>query len=50
MQVIWDGITEAMRLIFGGDADVLQITLRSLWVSGLAVLASRCSSASLSAA
>ena len=38
MQVIWDGIAEAMRLIFGGDADVLQITLRSLWVSGLALL------------
>ncbi|HEY5474639.1 MAG TPA: ABC transporter permease, partial [Candidatus Limnocylindrales bacterium] len=38
MQVIWDGILEAMRLIFGGDADVLQITLRSLWVSGLALL------------
>jgi tungstate transport system permease protein len=38
MQVIWDGVVEALRLLFGGDADVFQIALRSLSVSGLALL------------
>jgi tungstate transport system permease protein len=38
MQVIWDGVVEALRLLFGGDSDVFQIALRSLWVSGLALL------------
>jgi len=38
MQVLWDGFVEALRLLFGGDAEIYQITLRSLWVSGLALL------------
>ena len=37
MQVIWDGLVEALRLLFGGDAEVYQIALRTLWVSGLAL-------------
>jgi tungstate transport system permease protein len=37
MQIIWNGLVEALRLLFGGDADVLRIALRSLWVSGLAL-------------
>ncbi len=39
MQIIWDGFVEAWRLLLGGDAQILQITWRSLWVSGLALLA-----------
>lgn len=39
MQILWDGFTEAWRLLLGGDAQILQITWRSLWVSGLALLA-----------
>lgn len=38
MLVLWNGFVEALRLLAGGDADVLEITLRSLWVSGLALL------------
>ena len=38
MQVLWDGLVEAVRLLLGGDAEIYQITLRSLWVSGLALL------------
>ena len=38
LQVIWDGLVEALRLLFGGDADVFEIALRSLCVSGLALL------------
>jgi tungstate transport system permease protein len=37
MQTLWSGFVEALRLLFGGDRDVLEITLRSLWVSGLAL-------------
>jgi tungstate transport system permease protein len=37
MDVIWNGLVEALRLLFGGDADVYMIALRSLWVSGLAL-------------
>jgi tungstate transport system permease protein len=37
MQVIWNGLVEALRLLFGGDAEVYQIALRTLWVSGLAL-------------
>jgi tungstate transport system permease protein len=37
MQVIWSGLVEALRLLFGGDAEVYQIALRTLWVSGLAL-------------
>ena len=36
MEMIWDGIRQAIQLIFGVDADVLEITLLSLQVSGLA--------------
>jgi len=38
MQVLWDGFVEALRLLLGGDAEIYQIALRSLWVSGLALL------------
>jgi tungstate transport system permease protein len=36
METIWDGIRQAFQLIFGADADVWEITLLSLKVSGLA--------------
>lgn len=36
MEMIWDGIRQAIQLIFGVDADVWEITLLSLQVSGLA--------------
>jgi tungstate transport system permease protein len=36
MAMIWDGIRQAFQLIFGADADVWEITLLSLKVSGLA--------------
>ena len=36
MEMIWDGIRQAFQLIFGADADVWEITLLSLQVSGLA--------------
>jgi tungstate transport system permease protein len=36
MEVIWEGIKHALRLIFTGDAEVLGITLFSLQVSGMA--------------
>ncbi len=36
MEMIWDGIRQAIQLIFGVDADVWEITLLSLKVSGLA--------------
>jgi tungstate transport system permease protein len=36
MEMIWDGIRQAFELIFGADADVWEITLLSLKVSGLA--------------
>ncbi len=38
MRILWDGFVEAWRLLLGGDAEIYQITLRSLWVSGLALL------------
>ncbi len=38
MDLIWDGITEALRLIFSGDSYVFQVTLLSLLVSGAATL------------
>ncbi len=38
MQVIWDGLGEALRLIFGGDAEIYEIVLRSLWVSCVALV------------
>ncbi len=36
MRSIWEGLLQAIRLLFGGDAEVWQITLLSLKVSGLA--------------
>lgn len=36
MELIWNGIKEAFRLLFSGDPEVLQITLLSLRISGLA--------------
>ncbi len=36
MGLIWDGLTEALRLIFTGDSYVYEITLLSLTVSGAA--------------
>ena len=38
MDLIWDGITEAFRLIFAGDRYVYEITFLSLLVSGAATL------------
>jgi tungstate transport system permease protein len=38
MHILWDGFVEAWRLLLGGDAEIVEITLRSLWVSGLALL------------
>lgn len=37
MELIWEGVVEAIRLLLGGDAELYQIALRSLWVSGLAL-------------
>ncbi len=36
MRSIWEGFLEAIRLLFGGDPEVWQITLLSLKVSGMA--------------
>lgn len=36
MDLVWDGIKEALRLIFTGDAYVYEVTLTSLMVSGAA--------------
>ena len=38
MDLIWDGIKEAVRLIFTGDAYVYEVALTSLYVSGTATL------------
>ncbi len=38
MGLIWDGIKEAVRLIFTGDAYVYEVALTSLYVSGTATL------------
>ena len=38
MNVLWDGIREAVRLLLGGDPEIYEIAARSLWVSGLALL------------
>ena len=37
MELLWNGLVEAFRLLFGGDTNVYSIMLRSLWVSGLAL-------------
>ena len=36
MELIWQGIKEAIRLLLSGDAEVLEITLLSLRISGFA--------------
>jgi len=38
MDLIWDGLAEAISLIFSGDAYVYEVTLTSLLVSGSATL------------
>ena len=38
MDLIWDGITEAVRLIFGADREVLEIVLLTLRVSATATV------------
>ena len=39
MDLIWSGITEAVRLLVSGNAEVLEIAALSLQLSGLATLA-----------
>jgi tungstate transport system permease protein len=36
MRLIWEGLLQAIRLLFGGNAEVWEITLLSLQISGLA--------------
>lgn len=36
MELIWQGFLEAIRLLFSGDAEVFEITLLSLKISGIA--------------
>jgi len=36
MELIWNGILEAIKLLLQGDAEVIQITLLSLKISGIA--------------
>src|SRR6266542_1968052 len=38
MDLIWDGVTEALRLIFSGDSYVYEVTFTSLLVSGSATV------------
>ncbi len=38
MDLIWDGLKEAVRILGTGDRDVWEITLRSLLISGTATL------------
>lgn len=40
MEVIWEGIVEAFRLLLQGDPEVWEITLLSLRVSGIATMIS----------
>ena len=40
MSLIWQGIVEAVRLLFSGNPEVLQITFLSLKISGLSTLLS----------
>ena len=40
MELIWEGIKEAIYLLVSGDPEVWEITLLSLKVSGLATLIS----------
>jgi tungstate transport system permease protein len=36
MELLWNGLLEALRLLFGSDTETWQVTLLSLQVSGLA--------------
>ncbi|MGQ9571842.1 MAG: ABC transporter permease [Dehalococcoidia bacterium] len=38
MELLWDGIREGFRLLFTGDREVIEITIRSLLISGSAIL------------
>ena len=40
MEVIWQGIVQAFRLLLSGDPEILNVTLRTLQVSGTATLIS----------
>src|SRR5512139_69101 len=40
MELIWDGIQEAIRLLLSGDPEVWQITFLSIGISGIATLIS----------
>ena len=40
MEIIWEGIKQALGHILTADSEVLGITLRSLWISGAATLLS----------
>ncbi len=38
MEFLWDGIREGLRLLFTGNREVIEITIRSLLISGSAIL------------
>ena len=38
MELLWDGIREGFRLLFTGNREVIEITVRSLLISGSAIL------------
>jgi tungstate transport system permease protein len=40
LQILWEGLTEAIALIFGGDPQIVGITLLSLQISGISTLVS----------
>ena len=40
MEMIWQGIVEAVRLLASGDPEVMKITIFSLKISGLATIIS----------
>jgi len=38
MELLWEGIREGFRLLFTGNREVIEITIRSLLISGSAIL------------
>jgi len=38
MELLWDGLREGFRLLFTGNREVIEITIRSLLISGSAIL------------
>jgi tungstate transport system permease protein len=50
MELIWDGIREAFRMLASGDGSIWEITLRSLLISGSATILSLIIGISLGAA